>query len=72
MEIVHAAIFLDIRGDVEDLNLSKNPGNFLALLKTFAETNKVLFSHHSSPRAKNALIFLQDHGMKSSTLLGMM
>ena len=58
-KIVHAVIFLakqslPFRGDVEDLNLSKKPGNFLALLKTFAETDKVLFSHHRSPRAKNA------------------
>ena len=31
-----------------------NPVNFLALLKTFAETDKVLFSHCNSPRVKNA------------------
>ena len=27
------------RGDVEDINLNKNPGNFLALLKDYAETD---------------------------------
>ena len=60
-KIVHAVIFLakqvlPFRGDVDDLNLSKNPGNFLALLKTFAETDNVLFSYHDSPRAKNATV----------------
>ena len=45
---------LPSRGDTEQLHLSKNPGNFLALLKNYAETDEILFRHLNSPRAKNA------------------
>ena len=46
-QVVRAVIFLakqglPFLGDIEDLNLSKNPGNFLALLKFFAETDSFI------------------------------
>jgi len=58
-QIVRAIIYLGkqglpFRGDTEQLHLSKNPGNFLALLKNYAETDEILFRHLNSPRAKNA------------------
>ena len=57
-QVVCAVIFLakqglPFLGDIEDLNLNKNPGNFLALLIIFAEIDS-LFSHLNTPRAKNA------------------
>ncbi len=45
---------LPFRGDTEELNVSKNPGNFLALLKNYAETDEILYRHLNNPRAKNA------------------
>lgn len=58
-EIVRAILFLakqglPFRGYHEDLSLDKNPGNFLAILKVFAENDEVLRQHLSNPRAKNA------------------
>ena len=58
-QIVRAVIILakqglPFRGDVEDLSLRKNPGNFLALLKYFAETDAILSNHLNNPQAKNA------------------
>ena len=41
------------RGDKEDIHSKKNPGNFLALLSTFAETDSVLHAHLHQPRGKN-------------------
>lgn len=44
-----------LRGDIEDLNdTSKNPGNFLALLKILAESDDLLKRHLENPRAKNS------------------
>ena len=58
-QIVRAILFmgkqgLPFRGDNEDLNITKNPGNFLALLKCFSESDSILFDHLNKPRAKNA------------------
>ena len=59
-QIVRAILFLgkqrlSFRGDNEDLNITKNPGNFLALLiKCFSESDSILFDHLNKPRAKNA------------------
>ena len=58
-QIVCAIIYLGkqglpFRGDTEELNLCKNPGNFLALLKNYAETDEILHQHLNNPRAKNA------------------
>ena len=58
-QIVHAILFLrkqglPFRGDNEDFNITKNPGNFLALLKCFSESDYILFDHLNKPRAKNA------------------
>ena len=58
-QIVRAILFLAkqgiaFRGKVEDIELNKNPGNFLALLKTFAESDEVLYDHLYNTRAKNA------------------
>ena len=58
-QIVRAILFLGkqglpFRGDNEDLNITKNPGNFLALLKCFSESDSILFDHLNKPRAKNA------------------
>ena len=35
------------------METAKNPGNFLALMKLFAETDPVLHDHVYKPRAKN-------------------
>ena len=39
---------------MEDVTLNRNPGNFLALLKSYAETDPILSKHIYHPRAKNA------------------
>ena len=39
--------------DKKDIIAGKNPGNFLALLKDFAQNDKVLFDRLYNPRAKN-------------------
>ena len=75
-QIVHAILFmgkqgLPFRGDNEDLNITKNPGNFLALLKCFLTV--ILFflitSINQGPRMP--LIFPQDLRMRPSMLLAM-
>lgn len=38
---------------MEDVTLDRNPGNFLALLKSFAETDPILFQHLYHPKSKN-------------------
>ena len=58
-QIVQAVVFLakqglPLRGDVEDIQSKKNPGNFLALLKEYATTDQILFNHLNNPKAKNA------------------
>ena len=59
-QIVQAIIFLGkqglpLRGDKEDISDStKNPGNFLALLKMLSNNDPLLFRHLHAPRAKNA------------------
>ena len=58
-EIVQAVVLLAKQGlpfreDFESIQSKKNPGNFLALLKDYATTDKILFDHLNSPRAKNA------------------
>ena len=57
-QIVRAILFLGrqglaFRGDKEDVNSSTNPGNFLALLKHYAETDDILKVHLENPQAKN-------------------
>ena len=57
-QIVRAILFLRrqglaFRGDKEDVNSSTNPGNFLALLKHYAETDDILKVHLENPQAKN-------------------
>ena len=39
---------------MEDVTLNSNPGNFLALLKSYAETDSTLSKHLYYPQAKNA------------------
>ena len=58
-QIVRAILYLakqglPFRGDNENLSLTKNPGNFLALLKNYAETDDILHRHLNNPRSKNA------------------
>ena len=58
-QIVRAILFLakqglPFRGNVEDITLNSNPGNFLALLKSYAETDSTLSKHLYHPEAKNA------------------
>ena len=58
-QIVHAITFLckqglPLQGDIETVAPHNNPGNFLALLKVFAENNSVLHAHLHWPRARNA------------------
>ena len=58
-QIVRAVLFLGkqglaFRGDKEDINSSKNPGNFLALLKDYAEHDEILKAHLQHPQARNA------------------
>ncbi len=56
-QIVRAILFLvkqglPFRGNAEKVSLSSNPGNFLALLKSFAETDPLYHLYH--PLSKNA------------------
>ena len=49
-QIVRAILFLGkqglaLCGDTEDIDSSKNPGNFLALLKHYAEQDEILNAH---------------------------
>ena len=58
-QIVRAIIFLArqglaLRGHRENITASSNPGNFLALLKSYAEVDDVLYAHLYKPRARNA------------------
>lgn len=58
-QIVRAIVYLgkqgmSLRGDVEDVNLKRNPGNFLSLLKDYAESDPILHKHLYTPKAKNA------------------
>ena len=63
-QIVQAIIFLENKvylfgGDKEDISDStKNPGNFLALLKMLSNNDPLLFRHLHAPRAKNATYLL--------------
>lgn len=64
-QIVRAILFLSkqglpMRGSKEDLNLSTNPGNFLALLKVLAENDELLHAHLYAPKARNAT-YLSPH-----------
>ena len=40
-------------GKAEDIKSSKNSGNFLTFLKSFAETNSILHDHLYKTKAKN-------------------
>ena len=42
------------RGKIEDITSTKNLGNFLALLKSYAETKSILFNHLYHTKAKFA------------------
>ena len=75
-QIVRAVLYLakqglPFRGDNEDISLQKNPGNFLPLLKMFAESDELLYGHLDNPRAKTQLICPQDHKMRSLMSLDM-
>ena len=43
-----------LRGHREEISSNGNPGNFLALLKSYAEADDVLHAHLYKPRARNA------------------
>ena len=58
-QIVHTILYLTkqglaLRGHREDLEEGSNPGDFLALMKDFAQSDKVLQSQLEKPRDKNA------------------
>ena len=60
-QIVRAVLYLSkqglaLRGDTEDPTDSSqhNPGNFLALLKVFANDDPILHQHLNQPRMRNA------------------
>ena len=58
-QIVRAILFLGKQGlafcgDNGDINSSKNPGNFLALLKDYAEHDEILKAYLLHPLARNA------------------
>ena len=58
-QIVRAVLFLGrqalaFRGDKEDINSTKYPGNVLALLKDYAERDDIFNEHLQHPKAKNA------------------
>ena len=58
-QIVRAILYLTkqglaLRGHRENLREESNPGNFLALMKVFSQTDEILRSHLEKPRAKNA------------------
>ena len=57
--IVRAILYLGKQGlpfcgDVENVILPNNPGNFLTLLKVFAENDEILKKHLTIAEAKNA------------------
>ena len=63
-QIVHGVIYLAkqgiaFRGDIEKVSSQKNPGNLLALLKSYAETDKTLYNHIYSPKSRNATLHLK-------------
>ncbi len=56
-QILRAILFLGkqglpFQGNAEKDSLSSNPSNFLALLKSFAETDPILSNHLYHPQAK--------------------
>ena len=58
-QIVGVILFLAKQGlpfqsNVEYITLNSNPGKFLALLKSYAETDSTLSKHLYHPQAKNA------------------
>ncbi len=58
-QIVCGVIYLAKQGipfhnDVEKISSPKNPGNFLALLKSYAGTDEILYNHLYSPKLRNA------------------
>ncbi len=58
-QIVGAVVYLGkqgitFRGKIENITSTKNPGNFLALLKSYAERDTILFNHLYHTNAKNA------------------
>ena len=59
LEVVHAIIYLTkqglpLRGHRERISYSRNPGNFLALLKQRACTDEILRKHLEQSLARNA------------------
>ncbi len=75
-QIVRAILFLGkqglpFRGDNEDLNITKNHGNILALLECFSESDSILFDHLNNQGPRMPLIFPQDLRMRPSMLLAM-
>ena len=55
---------IELIGDCEDLESSKNPGNFLSILKLMANHNDVLHTHLYSPAMEKMLpTYLLEHIM---------
>ena len=59
-KIIRSVIFLvkqglPLCGDKEKITSKVNPGNFLALLKSFAETDSILHSHLYTPTSPGAI-----------------
>ena len=74
-QIVRAILFLGkqglpFRGDNKDLNITKNPGNFLAL-RVFLRVILFFLITSINQGARMPLIFPQDLRMRSSMLLAM-
>ena len=62
-QIVRAVLFLSKQGlalrvNIVNVSTTNNPGNCLALLRMFAETDNVLHNHLQQPRARNATYIL--------------
>ena len=75
-QIVRAILFLGkqglpFRGDCEDLNITKNAGNFLGFLSVFLRVILLFLNTSINKGPRMPLIFPHELRMRSSMLLAM-
>ena len=59
-----------LRGHVENIESSYNPGNFIAMLRLLANHNPVLKSHLDKPRLRNATYISPDIQNQIADVIG--
>ena len=74
-QIVCAIMFLarqglPVWGPREDIASILNPGNFLALLKSYAEDDSVLHDYLNKPKAKNATLLYPRSQNEINSVIG--